>query len=63
MFEELTGIPVDRFVVVIAVDQDEPQTFYGKRDDNIAGLIDAIKGYYDENDLIHANESLFPNSS
>ena len=63
MFEELTGIPVDRFAVVIAVDQNEPQTFYGKRDDNIAGLIDAIKGYYDENDLIHANESLFPNSS
>lgn len=63
MFEELTGIAVDRFAVVIAVDQNEPQTFYGKRDDNIAGLIDAIKGYYDENDLIHANESLFPNSS
>jgi hypothetical protein len=59
MFEELTGIPVDRFVVVIGVDQDEPQTFYGKRDDNIAGLIDAIKGYYDEKNLIHRNPAIF----
>ena len=61
MFEELTGIPVDRFVVVIGVDQDEPQTFYGKRDDNIAGLIDAIKGYYDENNIIHSNPTIFSN--
>ncbi len=59
MFEELTGIPVDRFVVVIGVDQDEPQTFYGKRDDNIAGLIDAIKGYYDEKNLTHCNPAIF----
>lgn len=61
MFEELTGIPVDRFVVVIGVDQDEPQTFYGKRDDNIAGLIDAIKGYYDENNITHSNPTIFSN--
>ena len=61
MFEELTRIPVDRFVVVIGVDQDEPQTFYGKRDDNIAGLIDAIKGYYDENNIIHSNPTIFSN--
>jgi genome maintenance exonuclease 1 len=59
MFEELTGIPVDRFVVVIAVDGDEPQTFYGKRDDNIAGLINAIKGYYDEKNLTHCNPAIF----
>ena len=59
MFEELTGIPVDRFVVVIGVDQDEPQTFYGKRDNNIAGLIDAIKGYYDEKNLTHCNPAIF----
>ena len=59
MFEEMTGIPVDRFVILIGVDQEPPQTFYGKRDDNIAVLIDAIKGYYDENNLIHSNPSLF----
>ena len=59
MFEEVTGIPVDRFVVLIAVDGDEPQTFYGKRDDNIAGLINAIKGFYDEENLVHSNPSLF----
>ena len=59
MFEELTGIPVDRFVVVIAVDGYEPQTFYGKRDDNIAGLIDAIRGYYDEKNLTHCNPTVF----
>ena len=59
MFEEVTGIPVDRFVVLIAVDGDEPQTFYGKRDDNIAGLINAIKGFYDEENLVHSNPNLF----
>jgi len=59
MLEEMTGIPVDRFVILIGVDQEPPQTFYGKRDDNIAGLIDAIKGYYDENNLIHPNTTLF----
>jgi CRISPR/Cas system-associated exonuclease Cas4 (RecB family) len=59
MYEEMTGIPVDRFVILIGVDQEPPQTFYGKRDDNIAGLIDAIKGYYDENDLIHINPALY----
>ncbi len=59
MFEELTGIPVNRFVVVIGVDQDEPQTFHGKRDDNIAGLIDAIRGYYDEKNLTHCNPAVF----
>ena len=59
MLEEITGMPVDRFVILIGVDQEPPQTFYGKRDDNIAGLIDAIKGYYDENNLIHPNPSLF----
>jgi hypothetical protein len=59
MLEEMTGIPVDRFVILIGVDQEPPQTFYGKRDDNIASLIDAIKGYYDENNLIHPNTTLF----
>ena len=59
MFEEMTGIPVDRFVILIGVDQEPPQTFYGKRNDNIAELIDAIKGYYDENNLIHINPDLF----
>ena len=60
MFEELTGKPVDRFVVLIAVDQEsEPQIFLGKRDDYISPLVDAIRGFYDEKNLVHPNPALF----
>lgn len=60
MFEELTGTPVDRFVVLIAVDQEsEPQIFLGKRDDYISPLVDAIRGFYDEKNLVHPNPAVF----
>tara|TARA_R110000851_G_scaffold219474_4_gene372246 strand:+ start:17 stop:673 length:657 start_codon:yes stop_codon:yes gene_type:complete len=42
MFEERTGIPVDQLVVLIAVDQNEPQIFVEKRDNHIKDCIDTI---------------------
>lgn len=59
MFEEITGISVRRVAIIIGVEGEPAQTFYGKRDDNIAGLINAIGGYYEENNLIHPNPGLF----
>ena len=39
MFEERFGIPVNRIVVAIAVDDEEPQVFIGKRDTYISNLL------------------------
>ena len=39
MFEERTGIPVPRIVVLIAVDSDHPQIFVKKRNDYIDNFI------------------------
>lgn len=44
-FEELTGIPINRMVLIIAVDQDNPQIFIGRRDDYIHGFIKLRKEY------------------
>ena len=51
MIEERTGIPVDRFAIVIGVDCEDAQVFTGKRDDYIKPLINCIKEYYNEKDL------------
>jgi len=40
MFEELTGIPIGRLVVIIGVDDEEPQIFEEKRDNWISGFKD-----------------------
>jgi genome maintenance exonuclease 1 len=40
MFEELTGIPIGRLVVIIGVDDEEPQIFEEKRDTWIGGFKD-----------------------
>ena len=39
MFEERFGIPVNRVVVAIAVDDEEPQVFIAKRDTYISNLL------------------------
>jgi len=39
MFEERFSIPVNRIVVAIAVDDEEPQVFIGKRDTYISNLL------------------------
>lgn len=38
MFEELTGIPIGRLVIIIGVDNEEPQIFEEKRDTWIGGF-------------------------
>jgi genome maintenance exonuclease 1 len=38
MFEELTGIPVGRLLIIMGVDDEDSQLFYEKRDDWIDGF-------------------------
>lgn len=44
-WEELTGMPITRMVLIIAVDHDKPQIFVGRRDDYIHGFIKLRKEY------------------
>ena len=46
MFEERTGIPVDRLVTLMAVNErSTPLVFVEKRDDWTSGLLKAIHEY------------------
>jgi hypothetical protein len=49
MFEERTGIPLDKFIIIVAVEQEPPQLFYGYREDYIKKLQSVIDFYYKEN--------------
>ena len=51
MFEEMTEIPVSRFAIVIAVDDEGIQIFRGKRDDYVDTLMKLRKQYDEENGL------------
>lgn len=48
MWEERTGIPIDKTVIVVAVDGDEPQVFEEKRDNFIQPCIETIIRYKNE---------------
>jgi hypothetical protein len=48
MWEERTGIPIDKTVIVVAVDGDEPQVFEEKRDNFIEPCIETIVRYKNE---------------
>ena len=48
MWEERTGIPIDKTVIVIAVDGDVPQVFEEKRDNFIEPCIETIVRYKNE---------------
>lgn len=50
MFEERTGIPIQQTVILIAVDEDEPQVFLEKRDNYIYDCIETIQRYKAEQD-------------
>jgi len=39
MFEEMTGMPIGRLVIIIGVDNEEPQVFQERRDDWICDFI------------------------
>lgn len=45
MFEERTGIPIGRLVIIMAVDDDEPLIFKEKRDDWINRFIELREDY------------------
>ena len=45
MWEERTGIPINQLVVVIAVDNEEPQIFIEKRENWTEKLIQTIAEY------------------
>ena len=50
MWEERTGIPVDKLVIIIGVEnEDEPQVFIEKRDNWVGDLINTINIYKSEN--------------
>ena len=48
MFEERTGIPIDKIVIIVAVADGEPQVFVEKRDNYILDCMNTIKQYYQE---------------
>jgi len=48
MWEERTGIPITQLVVLIAVDNHEPQVFVEHRDNWTQQLLDTIQKYNDE---------------
>lgn len=50
MYEELVGVPVDQFVILMAVEDEEPQVFVKNTSDYVDVLFDHIK-YYHENKL------------
>jgi genome maintenance exonuclease 1 len=47
MFEERTGIPVARTVIIMAVEGEEPQVFKEKRDNYVPQLLQNIADYKD----------------
>lgn len=51
MFEERTGIPIDKIVIVIAVDGEPPQVFEEKRDNYIEDCARTIIQYKNEQTL------------
>jgi len=45
MYEELFDIPVDRIVIVISVDEDDPQVFESRRDFHVDKLLEVREEY------------------
>ena len=48
MYEERTGIPINRSVILIAVENEEPQIFIERRDNYVEELLHA-RDYYERN--------------
>jgi len=51
MYEERTGIPVSQLVVVVSVDDEDPQVFVEKRDDHVELLLKLREQYSQETGL------------
>jgi genome maintenance exonuclease 1 len=53
MWEERTGMPITQLVVLIAVDNEEPQVFIEHRDNWVGPLLDVIEQYTTEQKRKH----------
>jgi ATP-dependent exoDNAse (exonuclease V) beta subunit len=51
MFEEVYGLPISRFGIIMLTDDGDLQTFYGKRDNYIEKLVECIEEYKYEQKL------------
>lgn len=49
MYEELVGTPINKLVIIMAVEGDNPLVFVENTKDHIQGLVDAIKFYRNQN--------------
>jgi len=45
MYEELVGVPINKLVIIMAVEDKNPLIFVEKTEDHIQGLVEAIKYY------------------
>lgn len=52
MYEERTGIPINKLVVLIAVEDDQPQVFVEKRDNWVKELLKCRDSYEKDNNLL-----------
>jgi genome maintenance exonuclease 1 len=48
MYEELIGTPINKLVVIMAVEDNPPLIFIEKTEDHIDGLVEAIKFYREQ---------------
>ena len=48
MYEELVGVPINKLVIIMAVEDKAPLIFIEKTEDHIQGLVDAIKFYREQ---------------
>jgi genome maintenance exonuclease 1 len=48
MYEELIGTPINKLVVIMAVEDNPPLIFIEKTEDHIDGLVKAIKFYKEQ---------------
>jgi hypothetical protein len=51
MYEEMTGIKAKQIVVLISVDNEDPQVFVKQRSDYIPELVNKIKQFRMEHEL------------
>ena len=52
MYEERTGIPVSKLVIIMAVENDEPQVFVEKRDNWVNKLLEYRDLYEKDKQLL-----------
>jgi hypothetical protein len=48
MYEELIGTPINKLVVIMAVEDNPPLIFIEKTEDHIDGLVEAIRFYREQ---------------